>query len=123
MGRIILVKSDCIEDWYMIEKAEHEHRTWWEDTGPNSVKMCDSARISDACVEGTGAEMLGIARGIKSRTRTEFKRCAVEFYYPISDEGPYAHFWSPRNSREEGVVSLAEADELADQIIEMLGGA
>lgn len=121
--KITLVKSDWIEDWYTIEKSEHENRQWFAKAGANTYSMCDSARISDACIEGTGAEMLEIARGIKNRTRTEFKRCAVEFYFPISDEGPYVHFWSPKNSRQDGVVSLAEADELADQIIEMLGGA
>ena len=27
------------------------------------------------------------------------------------------HFWSPRNSQHDGVVTIEEADEFADQVL------
>lgn len=47
----------------------------------------------------------------KATAGRNFKRCAVAF---LSDG---VHFWSPRNSSEDGVVSVEEADELAAQIL------
>lgn len=112
--KIVLVKDDHEFDWYTIEKSEHENKQWLEQVGLNSFSFMDTARISDACVEGTAEEMIEIARAIENRTSASFKRCAVHF----GDDG--VHFCSPRNSTVDGVVSIEEADELARQIIEEL---
>ena len=114
-GPIKLVKSDVMDDWYTIEKVEHDGRQEFIRTGSNSESFFDSARISDACVEGTAEEMRDIARAIRSRTRTSHKRCSVYTF------GGDAHFRSPRNSQCDGVVPLRYADELADQIERELG--
>ena len=75
--KIVLKKSGALDDWYTIERAHHENRQWLEPTGPNSMRLMYSGRISDACVEGTAAEMLEIAKAIKARGSASFKRCAV----------------------------------------------
>lgn len=112
--KIVLEKSDCIDDWYCIERAEHEGRTWLERTEPNVLQFMDSARISDACVEGTADEMLDIAEAIKSRGSAEYRRCAVRV------EGDTAYFWSPRNSTAEAAIPLADADDFAAQVFATL---
>lgn len=75
------------------------------------MTFMDSARISDACVEGTAAEMLAIANAIKARHWVTFKRCAVRV------EGDLAYFCSPRNSTRDAEVPLADAEEFADQVL------
>lgn len=112
--KIILQKSDCIEDWYTIERAQHDGRQWLEPTGTNSMRFMDSARISDACVEGSAAEMIELARAIKARGAASFKRCAVRV------NGELAHFRSPRNSTSEAEIPLADADDFADQALATL---
>jgi len=109
--KIKLVKSDYLDDWYTVERAEHEHRQWMERTGPNCMKLMDSGRISDACVEGTAGEMRELALAIKARGEAEFRRCAVRV------DGESAYFCSPRNSEVDGVVPLADADAFADQVL------
>lgn len=113
--KIVLVKSDSLDGWYSIERAEHENRIWLERVGPNVSRFMYSGRISDACVEGTAFEMLEIAAAIKQRESLEFNRCAVRI------EGDLAYFWSPRNSSEEGEVPLSDADEFANQVLLTLG--
>lgn len=109
--KIKLVKSDGMDDWYTVERAEHEGRQWLEPSGPNCLRFMDSGRISDACVEGTAEEMREIALAIKARGSASFKRCAVNVH------GEQAYFCSPRNSTTDGVVPLAEADAFADQVL------
>jgi hypothetical protein len=109
--KIVMEKAEGFDDWYLIVKAEHDGRVWLEKTGPNSSRFMMSERISDACVEGGEEEMVCIAEGIKARECRRFTRCAVAFH----PDG--VHFWSPRNSKEDGVVTVEEADELADQIL------
>lgn len=104
--KLTLTKSDFLDDWYLIERAEHDGRSWLEPIGPNATALRCSSRFSDADVEGTGAEMLAIADAIERRDRVSFKRCAVNARAdPVT-------FCSPRNSRTDGECSLAEADEL-----------
>lgn len=107
--KLTLTKSDSLDDWYLIERAEHDGRTWLEQHEEYSSLQC-SARISDADVEGYGCEMLAIAAAIRRRTSTSSKRCAVRV------AGDRAFFWSPRNSRDPGETSLVEADALAELI-------
>lgn len=107
--KLKLVKCESIEDWYVIERAEHDGREWLEPTEYGSKFMC-SSRIGDADIEGPPEHIIGIARAIRERGRASFKRCAVRI------EGERAYFFSPRNSSVEGETSLAEADALAEQI-------
>ena len=107
--KLACVKSDSMDDWFTIEHAEHDGRQWMEPT-TYGARLCYSGRISDACVEGTAAEMLAIALAIESRTDVHFRRCAVRF------ESESGALWSPRNSETEGVASLAVLDELAADI-------
>ncbi len=111
--KIVLNKSD-LDDWYVIERAEHEGRVWLERTGPNGMKFMDSARISDACLEGTAEEMREIAKAIKDHGSASFRRCSVRV------DGGYAYFCSPRNSKIEAVVPLEDAAEFADLALAML---
>lgn len=105
--KLTLVKCEGMDDWYTIERAEHDGREWLESTGPNTKSFMRSARISDACVEGYSSEMLALAEAIEKRECESFKRCAVD---ATSDR---VEFWSPRNSQRPGIASWAEADELA----------
>lgn len=73
-----------------------------------------SERLSpEACIEGTKAEMLEIARAIKWRDKAIFKRCSVNF------EDDKFHFWSPKNSFCSVAVSKHEADMFACSVMEM----
>ena len=104
--------NQCYDDWFTIIRAEHDGKEWLEQVGPNSHQFMRSERLSpEACIEGSADEMLDIARAIKARRGASFGRCAVHF----EDDG--VHFWSPRNSQHDGVVTIEEADEFADQVI------
>lgn len=112
---LTLVEDD---GWFTIEKAEHEneHRLIPDAYG---ASLWYSGRISDACVEGTAEHMLAIAQAIIEKRDHDERRCAVE----VSEDGQTVAFWSPRNSRENGVVPYADALALAHEIIEKLDGA
>lgn len=107
--RLTLQRSDPSCDWYTIERLEHDGRVWL-DPNEYGASLRMSCRITNACVEGTGAEMLAIADAITKREECSFRRCAVRF------DGDSAFFCSPRNSEDEGECTLAEADELAEVI-------
>jgi hypothetical protein len=108
---IVARKSEHMDDWYVIEWAEHDGREWLEnDPDGYGSSFMTSARISDADVEGTASEMLAIADAIEKRDSFSAKRCMVAV------RGVDAIFMSPRNSLHAGVVSLAVADALAAQI-------
>lgn len=111
--KLVLSKSNWVDGWYLIERAEHDGRKWFEQTEPNVMRFMDSARISDACVEGTAGEMLEIAEAIKSRGSYESRRCAVRV------EGDTAYFWSPRNSTTEAAIPISDADNFAEQVFAM----
>lgn len=105
----LTLTAGSFEDWYLIERAEHDGRRWLEPTD-FGLRLMLSARISDADVEGTSAEMRALGKAIEARGRASFKRCAVRV------EGDRVFFRSPRNSQTEGECSLAEADALAAEI-------
>ncbi len=109
--RLTIRKSEWIDDWWLIERAEHDGREWMEKIAPNAMALRTSSRFSDADVEGAGGEMLSIAVAITARSSFRAKRCAVD---ATTDR---VLFWSPRNSQEKGEVSIAEADELAAMIL------
>jgi hypothetical protein len=117
--KLKLVKFDGLDDWYLIERAEHDGREWEEERGRGSVHCMRSCRIDPgADVEGTAEQMLCMARAIRARGEYHAKRCAVVIV------GNEARFCSRKNSRPgfvHEVVSLEDADDLAEQIERELG--
>lgn len=112
--KLTLRKCDDIGDWYVIERAEHDGRSWFEPVAKNAMSLQCSSRFSDADVEGFAFEMLEIAAAIEQRGRASFKRCRVDA------TGEPVRFSSPRNSQRDGECSLQEADELAAEIRRVL---
>lgn len=109
--KLTMRKYDTIDDWYIIERAEHDGREWMEETGPNSFALRRSSRITEADVEGHSYEMKAIAKAIRARRYETFKRCGVD-----ARTSP-VRFWSPRNSGyTRGECSVEEADALAAMI-------
>lgn len=110
--KLTLVPS-CIDDWWVIQKAEHDNKSWLEERedqlGSYEFVMY-SHRFSDADVEGPSCEMLEIAQAIECTDSAHFRRCAVSV---VCDR---VFFWSPRNSQSSGECTLAEAEELAKEI-------
>lgn len=106
----LVLNDGGMEGWFVIERAEHDGRSWMEKVDTNCFALRCSSRISDADVEGYASEMLAIAEAIEKRGRASFKRCAVD-----ATKEPVT-FCSPRNSQRDGECSLAEADDLAKQI-------
>lgn len=111
--KLTIRQSDGIDDWWVIERAEHDGRTWYEKTQWGSA-YCTSARIVEdhmSDVEGPGSEMLEIAEAIEQRGTADNKRCAVDARSDV------VFFWSPRNSNDAyGQCSVTEATELAKLI-------
>lgn len=123
-------KHEDIEDWYIIERAEHDGRRW--DAIVNESRMrgtvlCTSARVCGrpvgdtpvghtADIEGTSYEMREIASAIEFRADEQFKRCGVDARTePV-------HIGSPRNDNGfAAMITFAEADELAAKIRALLG--
>lgn len=89
--RLTIVKSEWMEDWYLIERAEHNGREWIEVTSPHSSAFRRPARISDADVEGTASQMIDIGKAIEDRHNHSHKRCAVEFRDGSADREAEAH--------------------------------
>lgn len=112
---VVCVKSDSMDDWYCIERAEHDGRMWMEPT-EYGAKLMSSARICDADVEGTSEEMLAIAAAIRNGTSIHFKRCSAL----NTIDGYELH--SPRNSQEAALLTLTEAHALADHITKTIAG-
>lgn len=112
--KLKLKHCEGMGDWYTIVKAEHDGIEEFRRTGPNTMSLYCSERVSDACVEGYLHEMADLAKAIDERGEQSFKRCAVA----VDEKHDRVEFWSPRNSREPGVVTLADADDLAEQIRE-----
>lgn len=133
--KIKLNKCSSMPDWYTIIRVEHDGKTWWSPTGPNSVRFMSSERLTpEADIEGSAAEMLAIAYAIKNREAVSFRRCAVHFEDDTDHDRYGVHLYSPRNSDDlwysgatlystecDAVVTIEEANELADQIIKELG--
>ena len=109
----VCVKSDSLEDWYTIERAEHDGKFEMRPT-EYGASLYYAGRICDADVEGTSEEMLTIAKAIRDDTSVSFRRCAairvIEGY----------ELCSPRNSQESALLTEAEADALADSIFNVI---
>lgn len=109
----LTLKKGYMDDWYTIERAEHEEiqEIRKHPTLPNVMILYYSGRISDACVEGDASEMMAIAQAIQAEGSAQFDRCAVQRV-----EGHGFFFWSPRNSQERAFVETEDAKELAEEI-------
>lgn len=116
--RIKLKKAECHKDWYLIVRQEHDGKEWWEEYsygGYRGKGLRLSERLSpEACIEGDRGQMIEIAQGIKNRESVYHKRVAIRF----SEDKFY--FYSPKNSRFETKITIEEAEELADQILNEL---
>ncbi len=111
---LTLKKSDNMGDWYTIERKVHDGKAWLEDVGPGVSRFMLSCRIGAADIEGTAAEMVAIARAIKSGQSAEFRRCAA-----YARPGGWA-LESPRNSEDATFVPAARCQALADEILAVL---
>ena len=111
----VLVKCDHMEDWWTVDRAEHDGREWMEETGPNSAGWMCSSRPSDADIEGPSAQMLALAKAIEAGESESFKRCAA-----VRDGETYK-LYSPRNSREPAILTMEEAKALARDMLSKLG--
>jgi len=107
-----LILTSPFEGWYCIERAEHDGKEWTEPTLYGSKYMCSHRLAPEADVEGDLEQMKEIARAIRFKTEAYFKRCAVKVLPNLNA----VTLWSPNNSKEKTVVTLAEAIELAEQI-------
>lgn len=112
----LTIRESTIEDWYVIERAEHHGRMWLEPLPGGGMALRYSGRFSDADIEGSAAEMRAIAKAIRDRTSVSFRRCAV-----VANAGDTVEFSSPRNSMRPGITTLAAALDLARKIEELLG--
>lgn len=110
-GGLVVRRCGHLDDWFLIQRAEHEGRQWIQPVEPGVSRFMCSSRISDADVEGSWDEMRVIVQAIQERSGVAFKRCAVQVH------GEDVWFWSPRNSRREAEVSLAAADAMAAQFL------
>jgi len=110
--KIKIRKSEHLPDWFLIVRAEHENTEWFEVVGDVNCFMKSERLSPEACIEGDSSEMLDIANAIKARTNESHKRVAVSF------ENDGVHIYSPKNSLHHGIVTIEEADDLADQIFQ-----
>jgi hypothetical protein len=106
-GDLILVVDD---QWFQIEKADHDNVEKLVQVGPGSWSFYRSARISDSSVEGNIHEMKELANAILSNCEAVHYRCAV------STHCDGFVFWSPRNSSYVGWVTADVAIALAKKI-------
>jgi len=112
--KIVLNKTDELEDWYTIVRAEHGGIDWIEEVSPDHSRYMCSERLSpEACIEGYADHMLAVAHAIKDKTGASFKRVAV--CYSPEENGFY--FWSPKNSKVRVLIPTEDADNLANEIL------
>lgn len=113
--KIILVQSDYGNDWYTIQRADHEGRAWLEEVHKGCLALMCSERLSpESCIEGDAFDMIELARCILKKEDCESTRCAVMF------EGEFVYFWSPRNSLHKTPVGIDDATEFAHSVLTQL---
>lgn len=111
--RLILSPSEDLDNWWLIVRAEHDGRDWVEerDRGRSFYYMRSDRPSPEADVEGTAGEMVAIAFAIRKRRDESFKRVGVKF----CKDG--VHIYSPKNSQHDAIITLEEADALANDIL------
>jgi hypothetical protein len=117
MMKITCKKSDDIDDWYTIEKAEHDNYYGLHEIAENCSSVYWSGRIADTDVEGSLYEMREVAEAIRDKRSISFKRIGIIF----SKDEETVFFYSPRNSRMAAMINIDEANELAAEIIKIAG--
>jgi len=111
--------NDCGDNWYTVIRTEHDGKEWWQECdspygGKYTQWMKSERLVPDACIEGSGDELVEIAIAIQDKRDVSFKRIAVRF------EKDGVHLYSPKNSNTDGVVSLEEAREFAEITLQLL---
>lgn len=69
--KLTLRKSEWLDDWYVVELAEHDGRQFLEQVGPRAFALRCSARLSDADIEGTVEEASALATEIRAQLGKE----------------------------------------------------
>jgi hypothetical protein len=102
-------------DWWVLERVEHDGRTWEEVVHtPNwgtTHYFCMSRRLTPRSdIEGPADHWLDVADAIVKKRDEVYKRCAVE----LRPDGNW-HLYSPKQG-DEGIITDRAAAYLADQI-------
>ena len=106
-------------NWWVIERADHDGRVWYEEQevkiggGPCTCRIIKcSSRLGNlmADIEGNGAEMLDIASAIEAKRSVHYTRCEAVW----TKDGVLLS--SPRNSDEQTLITHKCAMELAKEI-------
>lgn len=109
-AELTVTKSESLDDWWLIERKDHDGRVRFEPTDYGATLRA-SSRITNADIEGTAAEMLAIADAIESGASAGFRRCSAG----RRSDGAY-ELQSPRNSTYAAVIPLESAQRLAQVI-------
>lgn len=65
--RLKFRKSELFDDWYLIERAEHNGSSGLTQTAPFFYSFWHAARFSDADVEGAGSAMLAQREAVAAK--------------------------------------------------------
>lgn len=107
----LTVVAGGMDDWWLIERAEHDGTSGLERIEGGGLALWCASRITNADVEGFGSEMLALADAIERGAGASFKRCAA-----ITREDGRVALSSPRNSIYSAIVPRERALELAAKI-------
>ena len=132
---IVVQQKHMGDNYWTIERAEHDGRNWMQPLGPHSSAYCLSSRLGEpsaepnmhnnADIEGDSYEMMAIAKAIENglafgpghqSAQVSFRRCEAV----VTEEG--VELMSPRNMRFPVVISHANAKALAEDIREKVNG-
>lgn len=118
--KCIVVKQEHMGDYWTIERAEHDGRSWMQPLGRNCSAFCVSTRLGEpsadsdmhnnADIEGDSREMLAIAQAIETGGQAHFKRCSA-----VTTEAG-VELMSPRNMRFPVLITHECAKALAADI-------
>lgn len=112
-GRVVMRRPTASEDWFVIERYDHDGRVWHEEH-QGGIRRMQSANLSpESTIDGSRREMLALAYAIMSgdMATAVFKRCAVACVV----DGVF--FWSPKNSDTEVLIKRERALDLARDIL------
>lgn len=109
-------KFAVLDDWYVIERQDHDGRYWTEQREDGASVLCCSSRITDADIEGNCNAMARIADAIDNNGKFSAPRCAVDA------TGSHVFLMSPRNSTYAAIVPKDKAAALAARIRQIIDG-
>jgi len=113
--KCICVKSENMDDWYLIQRAEPVGVPGLRRTD-YGLSLYIPSRITDCDIEGHASEMVAIADAIDAGESASFRRCEAE---RVGDG--YA-LMSPRNDERPVTITIEEAHELAKSIRAAVAG-